>query len=113
MSAPLWYTDSRTFIVKGANEDALKLFGYSEQEFIGMSAVRLVAPFDLPRINALRAEEKWGEVGSFTYVRKDGTQFLAAIRWHQSHYLETLCDCVIVTSVDERACSANANEIGQ
>jgi PAS domain S-box-containing protein len=100
VSAPCWFTDSTTLIVKAANTEVLELFGYSEQEFIGMSAIHLVSPLDWPRIESIRAEEKWGEVGSFTYIRKDGNTFSAAIRWHQGEYHGTLCDCVIITGVE-------------
>src|ERR1700674_5426020 len=106
MSAPCWYTDSRTLIVKGANAAALRLFGYSEEEFIGMSAVRLVSSLDRPRIDAIRAAEKRGEAGSFTYIRKDGSTFRADIRWHQSEYRGALCDCAIVTGVGANPCSS-------
>jgi PAS domain S-box-containing protein len=99
MSAPCWYTDSKTLIVKGANAEALKLFGYSMEEFIGMSAARLVSVHDHSRIEAMRVEERWGEVGSFTFLRKDGSAFSASIRWHQGEYHDTLCDCIIVTGV--------------
>jgi PAS domain S-box-containing protein len=93
-------------IIKAANTEALELFGYTEQELIGISATRLVTPQDWQRIATIRAEEKWGEVGSFTYVRKDGTTFSASIRWHQGEFQGTQCDCVIITTVDAASDSA-------
>jgi len=99
MSAPCWYTDSKTLIVKGANAEALKLFGYSMEEFIGMSAAHLISVHDHSRIEAMRAAEKWGEVGSFTFLRKNGSAFSASLRWHQGEYHGALCDCIIVTGV--------------
>lgn len=97
MPVPCWYSDSNTLIIKGANSEALKLFGYTEEEFIGMSAVVLISPHDRSRIDGIRAAEKWGAVGSFTFLCKDGSEFKASIRWHQGEYHGTLCDCTIVT----------------
>jgi PAS domain S-box-containing protein len=105
MSAPCWYTDSTTLIVKGANAEALKLFGYSAEEFIGLNASRLVAASDRPRLDAIRAAEIWGDAGSFTYIRKDGSAFSAHIRWHQGEYNGTLCDYMIVTRIGTDLCS--------
>jgi len=115
MSAPCWYTDSKTLIIKGANAEALELFGYPEEDFVGMNAVSLVDMSDRPRIEAVRASQIWGEAGSFTYIRRDGSTFKAHIRWHQGDYRGTVCDYTIVTQVnsglrseDDRAYESHA-----
>jgi PAS domain-containing protein len=99
MSAPCWYTDSKTLIIKGANAEVMKLFNYSAEEFIGMDSVRLVSISDRSRFYAVRKAQKWGPMGSFTFVRKDGSTFEAEIRWHQGEYHGVQCDCIIVTGV--------------
>jgi PAS domain S-box-containing protein len=109
MPVPCWYSDSNTLILKGANSEALKLFGYTEEEFIGMSAVGLISPIDRSRIDGIRAAEKWGAVGSFTFLRKDGSEFKASIRWHQGEYHGTLCDYTIVTGITSMGTSPDSS----
>jgi PAS domain S-box-containing protein len=87
-------------IIKGSNAEALELFGYSEEEFVGMNAMHLVAVRERSKIEAIRAAEIWGEAGSFTYIRKDGSAFRAHIRWHQGDYRRTVCDYTIVTHIE-------------
>jgi PAS domain-containing protein len=97
MSAPCWYANSKTLIIKGGNAEVMKLFDYSAEEFIGMDSTLLLFPSDRSRLAAIRKEQKWGPVGSFTFVRKDGSAFSAGIRWHQGDYRGVLCDCIILT----------------
>ncbi len=103
MAVPCWYSDSKTLIVKGANSDAIRLFGYSAEELTGISFLNFFAESDVYRVLAIRQEEKWGPVGSFTFVRKDGSSFSGGIRWHQGEYQGTICDCFIITEIDEHA----------
>jgi PAS domain S-box-containing protein len=110
MAVPCWYSDSKTLIIKGANSDAIKLFGYSAAELIGISFPSLFAATDVHRVFAIRKEEKWGPVGSFTFVRKDGSTFSAGIRWHQGEYQGTTCDCFIITEIDEHSKFSNEEE---
>ncbi len=100
MAVPCWYSDSKTLIVKGANSDAIRLFGYSAEELIGISFLGLFAAPDAHRVLDIRKEQKWGPVGSFTFARKDGSVFSAGIRWHQGEYRGTICDCFIITEID-------------
>ncbi len=100
MSVPCWYSDSKTLILKGANSEAIKLFGYSEEELSRIDFMRLFTKLDAQRVLAIRREEKWGIIGTFTFLRKDGSTFSAGLRWHQGEYRGTLCDCFIVTEVD-------------
>lgn len=105
MSAPCWYVDSKTLIIKGANAEAATLFGYSEDEFIGQNSIHLLAISDSSRLLEIRKGEKWGAVGSFTFVRKDGSMFIAGVRWHQTEYRGTLCDCMILVPSGTEATS--------
>jgi len=114
MSVPYWCSDSKTLILKRANSEAIRLFGYSEEELSRVDFMRLFTKPDAQRVLAVRREKKWGVMGTFTFIRKDGSTFSAGLRWHQGEYCGTLCDCFLVTEVDfsensptEQKCDCN------
>lgn len=101
MLAAVWFTDSRTLEIVGADENAIALLGYPREELIGMNARRIVAQESQTEIDEVRRRNNWGSGGAHTFVRRDGSRFTALVRWHQAEYLGRICDFTIVSDVRE------------
>ena len=69
---PMWVLDDETLRFVAVNDAALRLYGYSREEFLGMSAADLRRPDE--RRDFLRPNEPGGTVyrGVFRHARKNG-----------------------------------------
>jgi two-component system, NarL family, sensor histidine kinase UhpB len=69
---PMWVLDDETLRFVAVNDAALRLYGYSREEFLGMSAADLRRPDE--RRDFLRHEPGGSEVyrGVFRHARKNG-----------------------------------------
>ena len=72
---PMWVVDIETLGFLGVNEAAIELYGYSREEFLGMSVPHVRLPGEGDAIRELVRREA-GEVirGAFRHVAKDGRQ---------------------------------------
>jgi PAS domain S-box-containing protein len=79
-----WLCDKETEQFTFVTEAALRVFGYSREEFLSMKPSDLVIPQELPRIDVVRAvaPKQWGAGQFWVCRRADGTQIKIQIRYH-------------------------------
>jgi two-component system cell cycle sensor histidine kinase/response regulator CckA len=72
---PLWVYDLETAAYLAVNEAAVRQYGYSREEFLGMTLEAIRPPEDVERLRAHRgkAEEGLVEAGEWRHRKKDGT----------------------------------------
>jgi PAS domain S-box-containing protein len=80
---PMWMVDANTFQIKMANRDALKLFGYSEDELRSKTVFDLVVPEQADALRAAFDSRPFaGDGGSWTVRLPDGARFSMRVRYH-------------------------------
>jgi PAS domain S-box-containing protein len=100
-AVPAWIVDVETWRVVEANEPALRLWGYSREEFIGLHASEFVIEQELPRMGKEKQANRWGESAAWTCKRKDGRRFSLSLRWHQAEYNGRLSNFAFATEYRE------------
>ena len=72
---PLWVYDRETLAFLAVNEVAMRHYGYSREEFLGMTLEDLRLPEDVPRLRrqAATSEEGPVEAGEWRHRKRDGS----------------------------------------
>jgi PAS domain S-box-containing protein len=67
-----------------ASDAALRLFGYSRDEFMGLRPKDIVVAEEHSGLEARRARSRarWGEGHTWTCIRRDGSRFTMKVRFH-------------------------------
>ena len=77
---PMWVIDKDSFAFLAVNSAATRHYGYSEQEFLAMSALDIRPPTDVPRFLALMGKEEQPlRTEIHEHRRKDGTIMLVEV----------------------------------
>jgi diguanylate cyclase (GGDEF)-like protein/PAS domain S-box-containing protein len=73
---PMWITDLNTHAFVKVNKSAVMQYGYSEEEFLGMTLRDITPPEELPEVeNRLKdVSEATFISGPWTHLKKDGTR---------------------------------------
>jgi len=100
---PVLLFDSTSRRICGANRAAAALFMSDPAKLIGQFIESCVVKEERARLRAgLRLfEPRWGEVGSWQCLARDGTRFIAQIRYHQAIQNGELVHIVLATSVQK------------
>ena len=79
---PMWIFDCRTLAMTDVNEAALRQYGYTRDEFLGLTALDLRPAEEHERFTAhiQSSDEGYGYRGIWTHRRMDGTTFRVEIR---------------------------------
>jgi PAS domain S-box-containing protein len=97
---PLWILDVESLCVLDANAAACTLYGYSREEMVGISAKELRPTEEVARFEKYVTHDViYGDAGTWTHKRKDGTTFSVNIRYHGIQYNGCRARFVIVTPV--------------
>ncbi len=72
---PMWFYDSRSLRFLSANDSAVRLYGYSVEEFLAMSILDIHPKEDWETVRGIVATHGVGfqERGQWRHLRKDGT----------------------------------------
>ncbi|HEV8266251.1 MAG TPA: PAS domain S-box protein [Gemmatimonadales bacterium] len=81
---PMWLYDPATLAFLDVNEAAVRHYGYSRGEFLGMTLKDIRPPDDVPRFLASLGTAPSGlyEAGVWTHQKKDGTIIQAEVTRH-------------------------------
>jgi PAS domain S-box-containing protein len=81
---PVWMADVQTERFIEASDAALRLFGYTREEFLELRPHNIVIEAEHRALEARRqpARERWGEGSEWTCVRRDGSRFTMRVRFH-------------------------------
>lgn len=88
---PMWVSKPGAWKILDVNETAIKKYGYSREEFLGMTLLDLRPAEDIPKFLAAQERvEKFKElqfVGTFRHLKKDGSLMTVEIYGHYFQYL--------------------------
>lgn len=79
-----WVVEIENRAIVEANEEAQKMFGYTQRDMIGMDVLQLVPAEDVPLVQAAARENRWGDFGVWRCRRCDNSLFFAKFYWYQS-----------------------------
>jgi two-component system cell cycle sensor histidine kinase/response regulator CckA len=100
---PKWVYDVGTLRFLAVNETAVRAYGYSRDEFLGMTIKDIRPPEDVPRlvsdIQNLTADDR---IGVWRHRKKDGTEFDAEIHAHTFEQDGRACRLIVAQDVTER-----------
>lgn len=102
---PMWVYDLETLAFKAVNTAAIIHYGYSEQEFLGMTIADLRPATELPRLFAnLRnaTNDTLERAGTWRHRKKDGTLIDVEISSHPLLFHGRACKFVLAHDVTDR-----------
>ncbi len=106
---PMWVVDRETLVFLAVNDAAVSHFGYSREEFLGMSLQDIRRGedlLDLPRYfsspEAAPSPPPLGRTGPWTHRRKDGALIEVEIAWSPINFLGREAYLTLVDDVKER-----------
>ena len=80
---PMWVTDIETLKFVDVNDIALKMYGYTKEEFLNLTSFDLIQPYELDRFIQYNLQEKFDTTSFYTHDwdhrTKDGTLIHAEI----------------------------------
>ena len=107
---PLWVVDRQTYRFLAVNAAAINHYGYSREEFLGMTASEIRPRDDIPRMREEihQAEQQFKMSGGWTHLRKDGTPIQVETQAHSLTFNGIDARIVVVHDVTERLRAARA-----
>ena len=107
--APMYVYDMRTLAILAVNQSAVRHYGYSQSEFLGM---RIVDVHPLDERSAMVAhlgesahrwiEPEFQDTGAWRHCKKDGTTFPVEIAWSSIHFRDQQAGLIVVHDMTER-----------
>ena len=101
----LWIYDLETLQFLAVNETAIQQYGYSRDEFLGMTLKDIRPSEDIPDLlkNVAQVTEGLDEAGIWQHRRKDGTIILCDITSYVMEYRGRRAELVMAVNVTELA----------
>jgi PAS domain-containing protein len=98
---PVLVFDSESRRIAGLNEAAAALFKTASEALTGQLVDWVVIPEERERLAEMVAsrEPQWGDVGAWQCLARDGSRFVASIRYHQAIQEGRLVHIVLATRV--------------
>ena len=105
---PMWVIDRQTLRFLAVNEAATRNYGYTREEFLGMTILDIRPPQDIPAVLEVIVNPATGlsRLGTWTHLRKDGTPIKVEITRHGMSFNGRDAELVLAHDVTER----NKNE---
>lgn len=101
---PMFVYDRDTLRFLAVNDVAVSQYGYSREEFLGMTIEQIRPPEDIPalRKSVLEVPGTIRRVGTWRHLRKDGTQIDVEITTHDLTFRDRPARLVLAADVTER-----------
>ena len=101
---PMWVYDLETLAFMEVNEAAINHYGYSREEFLGMTIKELRPPEDVPALLNSIAGPPSGldRAGTWRHRKRDGTIIYVEITTHAINSTESPSEIVLANDVTER-----------
>jgi hypothetical protein len=103
--APMWICDEDTLEFLDVNEAALKLYGWSNHEFLGMTAKDIRPPEDVPEFLRHVKQQRGSRVvfvGERRHLKRDGSVFDVAVTISSIPYAGRAARLALVSGISER-----------
>ncbi len=101
---PMWVYDLETLDFLAVNDAAVSHYGYSREEFLGMTIADIRPPEDVPRlwrsVNAV--SEGIDFAGEWRHIKKDKSLILVEIACHTLEWRGRRAELVLATDVTDR-----------
>jgi len=97
---PMWIYDLKTLIFVEANQSALDKYGYSRDEFLGMSFLDIYSEPDkkMAMLNVEKLRSKKEYSGRAKHEKKSGESFVVSVKSHPVEFNKQ--ECVMVQAID-------------
>ena len=101
---PLWVYDQGTTAFLAVNDAAVKLYGYTRNEFLGLTLDAIRPAEDVPRLREHRSHAGSGlvEAGEWRHRKKDGTVFDVEVTRHTLTFAGRPAALAIARDVTQR-----------
>ncbi len=98
---PMWVYDLETLAFLAVNDTAVTRYGYSREEFLGMTIKDIRPPEDVPALleNVARVTEGLDDAGIWRHRKKDGTIISVKITSHALTFDGRRCEIVLAHDV--------------
>jgi PAS domain S-box-containing protein len=113
---PMWLYDVQTLAFLEVNDAAVTHYGFSREEFLGMTIADIRPAEDVPRllVNIAHVGERCvDEAGTWRHRRKDGSIIWVEITSHVLEYLGHPAELVLAHDVTERLRAEAALRAGE
>ena len=102
---PAWVYDAETLAFLAVNDAALRIYGYSLDEFLGMTIRDIRPASDLPALATFLANisPAHASAGAWTHRKKDGSEITVEVFSHDIPYSERRARLVVAVDVTARA----------
>ena len=101
---PMWVYDLKTLAFLAVNDTAVRRYGYTRQEFLGMTIKDIRPPEDAPALleNVARVGEGLDEAEVWRHRTKDGTLIEVEIVSHTLTFADRKAELVLAQDVTDR-----------
>lgn len=103
---PMWVFDDQTLAFLSVNEAAVKKYGHTQSEFMGMTIRDIRPPEDVARLNAYLNDRTFSgdnmSAGEWLHRKKDGSQFWVEVVGHSLTFNHRPARLVLVQDITER-----------
>ena len=100
---PSWVFDRETLRILAVNDEAVRRYGYSREEFLGFTIADVHQSVDVPSLlETLRTPEDLHQAGTSRHRKKDGTIITVEISRHPLSWQGRPAELVVLNDVSER-----------
>jgi PAS domain S-box-containing protein len=101
---PMWIYDTRSLRILLVNEAAVEHYGYSRDEFLRMTIMRLHPPAEHPRLTAHLSRPRGSreETGPWQHLRRDGTRIDVEVISNDIPYEDHAARLIVALDVTDR-----------
>ncbi|MFM2053300.1 MAG: hypothetical protein RL456_1337 [Pseudomonadota bacterium] len=114
--SPMWVFDAETLAIVLVNDTAVRIYGYTREEFLRMTLRDLRPPEDIPRLERTLDPARPARIprtGTWRHRRRDGTLMLVEIRSQAMTYEGRRCEFVVVDDITERIAAETALRLSE
>lgn len=100
---PMWIFDVASLRFLDVNEATVRLYGYSEEEFLLKTILDVRPPADIPKIlDSIKASEDFRNVGVWRHIAKDGHEIFVEVFTHGIYYKGARARIAMLQDVTEK-----------
>ncbi len=99
---PMWVLDAQEMTFLAVNDAAISHYGYSRQEFSGMTVTDICDSDHHPATSNMTTPPETADIGISVHRRKDGSRFEAEVRSHAFRFGGRAARLVLTDDITER-----------